>query len=74
MRGGFKRLVNPGTFISEVDLEETREARRKVHEQFRLRQRLGELLEEHPVDDDQVQVTPYEVIEGDTDDTGDTAA
>ena len=44
MRGGFAKLVNPASRISEVDLESTREARARVHEEVRLHQRLAVIL------------------------------
>ena len=44
MRNGLTRLVNPASRISEVDLESTREARARVHEEVRLHQRLAVIL------------------------------
>lgn len=44
MRNGFTRLVNPASRISELDLESTRKARARVHEEVRLHQRLAVIL------------------------------
>lgn len=44
MRGGFRSLVNPGTRISQVDLEATRAGRQELHEEVRLRGHVVTLL------------------------------
>lgn len=45
MRGGLRRLVNPGTPAQEIDVDGTREARQALREQLRKRQvLLDELL------------------------------
>lgn len=67
MRGGFRPLVNPGSSVSEVDLDGTRLARREVAEQVRLRNHLLGLLAQTPVDEDLVRVTPFQLVDGITD-------
>ncbi len=44
MQGGFKNLVNPGTHVSESDLEATREEREELHRRLRLRSHLLDAL------------------------------
>jgi hypothetical protein len=72
MRYGFRRLVHPGTLASHVDVEGTREARHRLHEEFRLRQHLIGLLQDNPIEDDRVRVTPFMVLGEDQ--PGDSAA
>lgn len=64
MRGGFRKVINGGSPVSEVDIDGTRLARREVAEQVRLRNHLVRLLAETPVDEDLVRVTPLRVVDG----------
>ena len=61
MRGGFKKLVHPGTRISDVDLEGTRIERARVHEEVEMRAYIEWLLASSSPGDGLVRVTPYEV-------------
>lgn len=56
MRGGFRKLVNPPCFVSEVDLEATREGRQALAEQVRLRQHLERLLTTTSISDGIVEI------------------
>lgn len=49
MRGGFKRLVNPGSLVSDIDLEATRAERRRVHDLMRRRQAIERGLHDDPM-------------------------
>lgn len=69
MRGGFRPLVNGGCPVSEVDVDGTRLARHEVAEQVRLRNHLLRLLSDAPVDADLVRVTPFQVVDGITDES-----
>lgn len=72
MRGGFKKLVHPGTQISEVDLEATRAERDRVHEEVEMRCYIEWLLASSAPGDGLVRVTPYQVHSAL--DTGDESA
>lgn len=63
MTGGFRVLVNPGTRISEVDLEATRADRERLHAEVRARLHIAWLLSVSTPGGDLVRVTPYEVRE-----------
>ena len=63
VRGGFGVLVNPGTRISDVDLEATRADRERLHAEVRARLHIAWLLSVSTPGGDLVRVTPYEVRE-----------
>lgn len=64
MNGSFRPLVNPATRVSEIVLEETRDRRREVSEQVRLRAHLLHLLASAPLDDEVLHITHLEVVDG----------
>jgi hypothetical protein len=68
VRGGFRPLVNPGTPVSEIDIEGTREYRKEVRRQLVLREHLQDVFARAPVGERGVQITSLdpdeETIEG----------
>lgn len=60
MRGGFRPLVNPPTPVRTVDLDGTREARERLHEEIRCRAYIIGLLLSVEPGDDGVRVTAFE--------------
>lgn len=85
MIGGFGKLVNPPSFVSEVDLDATREARATVHEEVAMRTYIEQLIATSapgtgavtikPMEIDFVEVDSFEDEEEcDSDDPGPVAA
>lgn len=68
MRGGFKQAIHPGTRVSQVDLEATREQREELHRRLRLRSHLMQVFTSVPPDDDRL------VVEVEAPDETDSAA
>lgn len=49
MKGGLRRLVHPGTPAHLVDIEGTRDRRRRINQAIRERQRVLAALEAEPI-------------------------
>lgn len=74
MNFGHRPLVSPPSRLGDVDLDATRPARQQLHEQFRLRQHLRQLLVSVSPDDERLRVTSFGVVEGQRDSVLDTEA
>lgn len=56
MTSGFKKAIYPGTQVSQVDLEATRQEREELHRRLRLRSHLIEVFTSVPPGDERLIV------------------